>query len=170
MLLSHRQFRLQARGQVWMWHQSWGRVCQSEEISPTSVLGLQGRSSNNTDDWLLLVVMNYCWFKSRQSDWSLCYLSLQLVWISAIVFIIICFFTVAFIRRKGWSTDSLLWQMWSPYSSVWTNGMSFTNPNPLDYVLKSNFSLFPPQIPCKHVFCYDCALLHEKKGDKMCPG
>ncbi|XP_076152777.1 E3 ubiquitin-protein ligase Hakai isoform X1 [Alosa pseudoharengus] len=25
-------------------------------------------------------------------------------------------------------------------------------------------------IPCKHVFCYDCALLHEKKGDKMCPG
>lgn len=27
-----------------------------------------------------------------------------------------------------------------------------------------------PQIPCKHVFCYDCALLHEKKGDKMCPG
>jgi len=27
-----------------------------------------------------------------------------------------------------------------------------------------------PQIPCKHVFCYDCALLHEKKGDKLCPG
>lgn len=26
------------------------------------------------------------------------------------------------------------------------------------------------QIPCKHVFCYDCALLHEKKGEKMCPG
>ncbi|KAF6085489.1 Cbl proto-oncogene like 1 [Phyllostomus discolor] len=25
-------------------------------------------------------------------------------------------------------------------------------------------------IPCKHVFCYDCAILHEKKGDKMCPG
>ncbi|XP_043964397.1 E3 ubiquitin-protein ligase Hakai isoform X3 [Gambusia affinis] len=25
-------------------------------------------------------------------------------------------------------------------------------------------------IPCKHVFCYDCALLHEKKGEKMCPG
>uniref|UniRef100_A0A3B1IDM6 E3 ubiquitin-protein ligase Hakai n=1 Tax=Astyanax mexicanus TaxID=7994 RepID=A0A3B1IDM6_ASTMX len=25
-------------------------------------------------------------------------------------------------------------------------------------------------IPCKHVFCYDCALLHERKGDKMCPG
>ncbi|XP_056444053.1 E3 ubiquitin-protein ligase Hakai isoform X1 [Gadus chalcogrammus] len=27
-----------------------------------------------------------------------------------------------------------------------------------------------PTIPCKHVFCYECALLHEKKGDKMCPG
>ncbi|XP_076861089.1 E3 ubiquitin-protein ligase Hakai isoform X2 [Brachyhypopomus gauderio] len=25
-------------------------------------------------------------------------------------------------------------------------------------------------IPCKHVFCYECAVLHERKGDKMCPG
>ncbi|XP_067091005.1 E3 ubiquitin-protein ligase Hakai isoform X1 [Osmerus mordax] len=25
-------------------------------------------------------------------------------------------------------------------------------------------------IPCKHVFCHDCAVLHEKKMDKMCPG
>ncbi|TRY97502.1 hypothetical protein DNTS_013756 [Danionella cerebrum] len=25
-------------------------------------------------------------------------------------------------------------------------------------------------IPCKHVFCYECALHHERKGDKMCPG
>ncbi|XP_030636996.1 E3 ubiquitin-protein ligase Hakai isoform X2 [Chanos chanos] len=25
-------------------------------------------------------------------------------------------------------------------------------------------------IPCKHVFCYECAMLHERKGDKMCPG
>ncbi|XP_075907553.1 E3 ubiquitin-protein ligase Hakai isoform X2 [Nelusetta ayraudi] len=30
--------------------------------------------------------------------------------------------------------------------------------------------LYGRMIPCKHVFCYDCALLHEKKGDKMCPG
>ena len=33
-----------------------------------------------------------------------------------------------------------------------------------------DLSALPPQIPCKHVFCYECALLHEKKGDKMCPG
>lgn len=26
------------------------------------------------------------------------------------------------------------------------------------------------QIPCKHVFCYDCAVHYEKKCDKMCPG
>ncbi|XP_035384042.1 E3 ubiquitin-protein ligase Hakai isoform X2 [Electrophorus electricus] len=25
-------------------------------------------------------------------------------------------------------------------------------------------------IPCKHVFCYECAVLHERKVDKMCPG
>lgn len=25
-------------------------------------------------------------------------------------------------------------------------------------------------IPCKHAFCYDCAVHYEKKGDKMCPG
>ncbi|XP_051978818.1 E3 ubiquitin-protein ligase Hakai-like isoform X1 [Xyrauchen texanus] len=25
-------------------------------------------------------------------------------------------------------------------------------------------------IPCKHVFCYDCAVHYEKKCDKMCPG
>ncbi len=31
-------------------------------------------------------------------------------------------------------------------------------------------ALLTHQIPCKHVFCYDCALLHEKKGEKMCPG
>lgn len=30
--------------------------------------------------------------------------------------------------------------------------------------------LYGRMIPCKHVFCYDCAILHEKKGDKMCPG
>ncbi|XP_046878951.1 E3 ubiquitin-protein ligase Hakai [Hypomesus transpacificus] len=30
--------------------------------------------------------------------------------------------------------------------------------------------IYGRMIPCKHVFCYDCALLHEKKGDKMCPG
>ncbi|KAF7228945.1 E3 ubiquitin-protein ligase Hakai isoform X3 [Nothobranchius furzeri] len=30
--------------------------------------------------------------------------------------------------------------------------------------------LYGRMIPCKHVFCYDCALLHEKKGEKMCPG
>ncbi|KAK7896865.1 hypothetical protein WMY93_022190 [Mugilogobius chulae] len=30
--------------------------------------------------------------------------------------------------------------------------------------------LYGRMIPCKHVFCYECALLHEKKGDKMCPG
>lgn len=29
---------------------------------------------------------------------------------------------------------------------------------------------FFSQIPCKHVFCYDCALHYEKKCDKMCPG
>ncbi|CAG13991.1 unnamed protein product, partial [Tetraodon nigroviridis] len=30
--------------------------------------------------------------------------------------------------------------------------------------------IYGRMIPCKHVFCYDCALLHEKKGEKMCPG
>uniref|UniRef100_A0A2K6GQ05 E3 ubiquitin-protein ligase Hakai n=1 Tax=Propithecus coquereli TaxID=379532 RepID=A0A2K6GQ05_PROCO len=30
--------------------------------------------------------------------------------------------------------------------------------------------IYGRMIPCKHVFCYDCAILHEKKGDKMCPG
>ncbi|KAM9402435.1 E3 ubiquitin-protein ligase Hakai isoform 1-T1 [Salvelinus alpinus] len=30
--------------------------------------------------------------------------------------------------------------------------------------------IYGRMIPCKHVFCYECALLHEKKGDKMCPG
>ncbi|XP_010579391.1 PREDICTED: E3 ubiquitin-protein ligase Hakai [Haliaeetus leucocephalus] len=30
--------------------------------------------------------------------------------------------------------------------------------------------MYGRMIPCKHVFCYDCAILHEKKGDKMCPG
>ncbi|XP_075930581.1 E3 ubiquitin-protein ligase Hakai-like isoform X1 [Petromyzon marinus] len=25
-------------------------------------------------------------------------------------------------------------------------------------------------IPCKHVFCFDCASLHEQRGDKSCPG
>ncbi|KAK9399379.1 E3 ubiquitin-protein ligase Hakai [Crotalus adamanteus] len=30
--------------------------------------------------------------------------------------------------------------------------------------------MYGRMIPCKHVFCYECALLHEKKGDKMCPG
>ncbi|XP_077450568.1 E3 ubiquitin-protein ligase Hakai [Stigmatopora argus] len=30
--------------------------------------------------------------------------------------------------------------------------------------------LYGRMIPCKHVFCYECALLHEKKGEKMCPG
>ncbi|KAI1882119.1 hypothetical protein AGOR_G00247400 [Albula goreensis] len=30
--------------------------------------------------------------------------------------------------------------------------------------------IYGRMIPCKHVFCYDCAVLHEKKGDKLCPG
>uniref|UniRef100_A0A8B9H0M0 E3 ubiquitin-protein ligase Hakai n=1 Tax=Astyanax mexicanus TaxID=7994 RepID=A0A8B9H0M0_ASTMX len=30
--------------------------------------------------------------------------------------------------------------------------------------------LYGRMIPCKHVFCYDCAVLYEKKNDKMCPG
>eukprot|EP00066_Takifugu_rubripes_P010598 XP_003978564.2 PREDICTED: E3 ubiquitin-protein ligase Hakai [Takifugu rubripes] len=30
--------------------------------------------------------------------------------------------------------------------------------------------IYGRMIPCKHVFCYECALLHEKKGEKMCPG
>ncbi|XP_077120909.1 E3 ubiquitin-protein ligase Hakai isoform X6 [Ranitomeya variabilis] len=30
--------------------------------------------------------------------------------------------------------------------------------------------IYGRMIPCKHVFCYDCALLHEKKADKLCPG
>ncbi|XP_077399748.1 E3 ubiquitin-protein ligase Hakai-like [Vanacampus margaritifer] len=30
--------------------------------------------------------------------------------------------------------------------------------------------LYGRMIPCKHVFCYECALLHEKKGEKLCPG
>ncbi|XP_023686003.1 E3 ubiquitin-protein ligase Hakai-like isoform X2 [Paramormyrops kingsleyae] len=30
--------------------------------------------------------------------------------------------------------------------------------------------IYGRMIPCKHVFCYDCAVLHEKKSDKMCPG
>ncbi|KAJ8387034.1 hypothetical protein AAFF_G00162110 [Aldrovandia affinis] len=30
--------------------------------------------------------------------------------------------------------------------------------------------LYGRMIPCKHVFCYECAVLHEKKADKLCPG
>ncbi|XP_028814258.1 E3 ubiquitin-protein ligase Hakai isoform X2 [Denticeps clupeoides] len=30
--------------------------------------------------------------------------------------------------------------------------------------------IYGRMIPCKHVFCYDCAVLYEKKCDKMCPG
>ncbi|XP_036373916.1 E3 ubiquitin-protein ligase Hakai isoform X1 [Megalops cyprinoides] len=30
--------------------------------------------------------------------------------------------------------------------------------------------IYGRMIPCKHVFCYECAVLHEKKCDKMCPG
>ncbi|CAM4734654.1 unnamed protein product [Leuciscus chuanchicus] len=30
--------------------------------------------------------------------------------------------------------------------------------------------IYGRMIPCKHVFCYDCALHYEKKCDKMCPG
>ncbi|XP_030621667.1 E3 ubiquitin-protein ligase Hakai isoform X3 [Chanos chanos] len=30
--------------------------------------------------------------------------------------------------------------------------------------------IYGRMIPCKHVFCYDCAVLFEKKCDKMCPG
>ncbi|KAL2093584.1 hypothetical protein ACEWY4_010896 [Coilia grayii] len=30
--------------------------------------------------------------------------------------------------------------------------------------------IYGRMIPCKHVFCYDCAVLYEKKNDKMCPG
>ncbi|KAJ8245298.1 hypothetical protein GJAV_G00269240 [Gymnothorax javanicus] len=30
--------------------------------------------------------------------------------------------------------------------------------------------IYGRMIPCKHVFCYDCAALHEKKADKLCPG
>ncbi|XP_047658608.1 E3 ubiquitin-protein ligase Hakai isoform X1 [Tachysurus fulvidraco] len=30
--------------------------------------------------------------------------------------------------------------------------------------------IYGRMIPCKHVFCYDCAVLYEKKSDKTCPG
>ncbi|GCC38208.1 hypothetical protein chiPu_0016720, partial [Chiloscyllium punctatum] len=30
--------------------------------------------------------------------------------------------------------------------------------------------IYGRMIPCKHVFCFTCASLQEKKGDKMCPG
>ncbi|KAL4658415.1 E3 ubiquitin-protein ligase Hakai isoform X1 [Arapaima gigas] len=30
--------------------------------------------------------------------------------------------------------------------------------------------IYGRMIPCKHVFCYECAVLHEKKCDKLCPG
>ncbi|XP_048862496.1 E3 ubiquitin-protein ligase Hakai-like isoform X1 [Brienomyrus brachyistius] len=30
--------------------------------------------------------------------------------------------------------------------------------------------MYGRMIPCKHVFCYECAVLHEKKSDKICPG
>ncbi|XP_057186518.1 E3 ubiquitin-protein ligase Hakai isoform X1 [Triplophysa rosa] len=30
--------------------------------------------------------------------------------------------------------------------------------------------IYGRMIPCKHVFCYDCAVHYEKKCDKMCPG
>ncbi|XP_061085895.1 E3 ubiquitin-protein ligase Hakai-like isoform X2 [Conger conger] len=30
--------------------------------------------------------------------------------------------------------------------------------------------IYGRMIPCKHVFCYECAILHEKKADKLCPG
>ncbi|KAG9345704.1 hypothetical protein JZ751_008848 [Albula glossodonta] len=30
--------------------------------------------------------------------------------------------------------------------------------------------IYGRMIPCKHVFCYECAVLYEKKCDKMCPG
>lgn len=30
--------------------------------------------------------------------------------------------------------------------------------------------IFGRVIPCKHAFCYSCAILHGKEGSKMCPG
>lgn len=30
--------------------------------------------------------------------------------------------------------------------------------------------IYGPLIPCKHAFCYACAILHGKQGNKMCPG
>ncbi|XP_078468417.1 E3 ubiquitin-protein ligase Hakai-like isoform X2 [Lampetra planeri] len=30
--------------------------------------------------------------------------------------------------------------------------------------------IYGRMIPCKHVFCFDCASLHEQRGDKSCPG
>nr|XP_012377573.2 E3 ubiquitin-protein ligase CBLL2 [Dasypus novemcinctus] len=30
--------------------------------------------------------------------------------------------------------------------------------------------IYGRMIPCKHVFCYGCAILYKKKGDKTCPG
>lgn len=30
--------------------------------------------------------------------------------------------------------------------------------------------IYGRMIPCKHAFCYACAILHGKEGDKMCPG
>ncbi|XP_035257248.1 E3 ubiquitin-protein ligase Hakai-like isoform X2 [Anguilla anguilla] len=30
--------------------------------------------------------------------------------------------------------------------------------------------IYGRMIPCKHVFCYECAVLLEKKADKLCPG
>lgn len=30
--------------------------------------------------------------------------------------------------------------------------------------------IYGRMIPCKHAFCYACAMLHAKEGDKLCPG
>ncbi|XP_043944491.1 E3 ubiquitin-protein ligase Hakai isoform X2 [Protopterus annectens] len=43
---------------------------------------------------------------------------------------------------------------------------------PVHFCDKCNLpiKIYGRMIPCKHVFCFECASLQEKKGDKMCPG
>lgn len=43
---------------------------------------------------------------------------------------------------------------------------------PVHFCDKCNLPIkvYGRMIPCKHVFCFECASLQEKKGDKICPG
>lgn len=63
--------------------------------------------------------------------------------------------------------------MWPTHTDLWANGKKDVQvPKTFFILMESSFftHFFFLQIPCKHVFCYDCAVHYEKKCDKLCPG